>query len=82
MIVNCPSFIFQQVSSGSGGAAVTWVEPLATDDSGVVILAERSHGPGSLFPPGTVDVVYIFKDLAGNEARCTFGVTVEEGLLE
>ena len=81
MIANCPSFIFQQISVGSEGAAVSWVEPSATDDSGIVILTERSHQPGSVFPPGVVEVVYAFRDPARNEARCTFGVTVEEGLL-
>ncbi len=80
VISDCPSFIFQQVSLGTGDASVTWIEPSATDNSGIVILAERSHRPGSTFQPGVVDVVYVFADPAGNEATCTFRVTVEEGM--
>ncbi|XP_072037686.1 uncharacterized protein [Amphiura filiformis] len=78
VISNCPSFIFQQVSLGTGDASVRWIEPSATDNSGTAILAQRSHRPGSSFQPGVVDVVYVFADPAGNEATCTFRVTVEE----
>ena len=78
-VVTCINDIFQTISSGVAGTTVTWTEPTATDDSGAVTLASRSHTPGSFFPVGTTQVSYVFVDGAGNSASCTFSVEITQG---
>ncbi len=55
---------------------VTWIEPTVIDNSGMAPTVRISHSPGSNFPVGTTDILYIFSDMAGNEAVCSFSVTV------
>lgn len=59
---------------------MVWVEPTATDLSGsVTVTSNRS--PGSFFLGGTTtNVEYVFTDPSGNEAICSFSVTIEEGM--
>ncbi|XP_071819452.1 uncharacterized protein [Apostichopus japonicus] len=75
-IANCPTNIERTVELGSSGLPVSWLEPTATDLSGVVTLSVRSNAPGSTFNLGTTIVNYIFIDSSSNEAMCTFSVTV------
>lgn len=78
-ISNCPSNLFESVQVGTGGAVVNWVEPTATDISATTVTS--SHTPGSFFPAGTTTTVtYTFRDSSGNEAVCSFTVTVEQGM--
>ena len=63
------------VAIGTASRVVTWIEPTATDDSGLPPTMVRSHQPGGSFPVGTTQVTYIFLDQAGNEATCAFSVT-------
>ena len=58
---------------------MSWVEPTATDNSGVVNLSSRSRAPGSFFVVGSTDVTYVFVDGTGNSAACSFSVNVVEG---
>ena len=58
---------------------MTWNEPTASDNSGVVSLASRTHAPGAFFAVGNTDVTYRFVDGSGNSASCTFTISVEEG---
>lgn len=78
-IANCPTNIDRTVELGSSGLPVSWLEPTATDLSGVVTLSVRSNAPGSTFNLGTTIVNYIFIDSSSNEAMCTFSVTVVPG---
>ena len=64
-----------------GGAIVTWTEPSATDNSGIVNLQSRSHAPGQFFVVGSTLVTYVFDDGSGNTADCAFSVIVTEGKL-
>ncbi len=57
---------------------MTWTEPTATDNSGVVTLSQRTHAPGSFFVVGTTAVTYTYVDGSGNSAQCTFDVRVIE----
>ena len=54
----------------------TWVEPTATDNSGVPPTVTQTHRPGDSFPVGMTQVTYTFTDMAGNEAICVFSVTI------
>ena len=61
---------------------VPWIEPSATDNSGATpTLIARSHQPGDSFPVGTTQVMYTFTDMAGNEATCTFSVTIGKSVM-
>ncbi|XP_072051695.1 uncharacterized protein [Amphiura filiformis] len=62
----------------SGGSTVTWNEPTATDNSGIVTLVERSHAPGTSFPTGTTRVRYVYQDPSGNRSTYEFDVNVVE----
>ena len=55
---------------------VTWTEPTASDDSGMTPTVTQSHQPGDSFPVGTTRVTYTFTDMAGNQAMCSFTVTI------
>ena len=78
-MVNCINDVTSQIGLNIGGTTVSWVEPTATDNSGVVSLSSRSRAPGSFFVVGSTDVTYVFVDGSGNTAACTFSVNVVEG---
>ena len=56
--------------------SVMWTEPTATDNSGMTPTVTQSHQPGDSFLVGTTQVTYTFTDIAGNEAMCSFTVTI------
>ena len=62
-----------------GGTIVEFIEPTATDNSGVVTLQSRTREPGQFFVVGSTPVTYIFVDGSGNTETCTFNVVVTEG---
>ncbi len=78
-VIACTGNIAETVNFGQGGTTVNYVEPTATDNSGIVNLASRSHIPGNFFIVGTTTVTYRFVDGAGNSATCSFDVTVTAG---
>ncbi|KAJ8041493.1 Hyalin [Holothuria leucospilota] len=77
-ISNCPGNITNTIELGEVGAVITWTEPTATDISGIVALTSRSHQPPSFFFPGATQVMYVFSDINGNAATCTFMVIITE----
>ena len=60
---------------------VTWTEPTATDNSGMTSTVTQSHQPGDSFNVGTTTVTYTFTDMAGNQAQCSFSVTLGNYIL-
>ena len=78
-VVLCIDDIVETIGVNIGGAQISWVEPTATDNSGVVNLLSRSRTQGQFFVVGDTDVVYRFADGAGNVAECAFVVSVVEG---
>ena len=81
-VVVCLDDITNTIGLNIGGAQVNWIEPTATDNSGVVSLSSRTRAPGSFFVVGSTDVTYVFVDGSGNTATCTFAVSVVEGKLK
>ncbi|PIK36144.1 hyalin [Apostichopus japonicus] len=77
-VVSCIPDVAETTPLGTGGRLVFFTEPTATDDSGVVSLQQRTHGPGTFFSSGVTQVTYIFVDPVGNTAECTFRVIVTE----
>ncbi len=80
----CPEDIDREtpIGNSTGGAVITYLEPLATDNSGVVTIDSRSHTPGLFFNTGITQVVYVFVDPTGNSATCSFSILVREGKLK
>ena len=81
-VVNgCPDSINMVIPFGLTTVNVTWIEPIATDNSGMIPTVNQSHQPGDSFPVGTTQVSYIFTDLAGNEVTCSFTVGIGKLIL-
>ncbi|XP_072169503.1 uncharacterized protein [Diadema setosum] len=80
-VPTCPADITRTIELGTSSIVVTWIEPTATDNSGVANIQSRTSNSGDRFSPGTTDVIYTFVDGSGNTASCTFTVTVGTELL-
>ena len=76
IISNMPNDITHDTDSGLATAVVTWIEPTATDNSGIQTLTS-THEPGSSFDIGVTTVTYTSTDPSGLETTETFSVTVE-----
>ena len=76
VISNCPDAIRITVPILQTSGTATWTEPTASSSPGVDITVTQSHQPGDSFPVGTTTVTYTFTDMNGNQAVCTFAVTV------
>ncbi|XP_038056140.1 angiopoietin-1 receptor-like [Patiria miniata] len=76
VITGCPTAVSGVAPSGSTTGTATWDEPTAADDDNLPVQLARSHFPGSLFPIGGTTVRYVFMDSAGNQAICSFVVTI------
>ncbi len=74
VIVGCPAPITQNSDLGDCGAIVSWVVPSFTDNCEASIIGTTS--PGTYFPVGVSSVSYAVIDNAGNQAICTFSITV------
>ncbi|SMD45535.1 Por secretion system C-terminal sorting domain-containing protein [Aquiflexum balticum DSM 16537] len=77
VISDCPTDISVSNAEGVCSAAVTWTAPTASDDSGSVSFTSNFE-PGAVFPVGTTEVIYTATDPAGNQATCSFNVTVND----
>ncbi|XP_072045668.1 hyalin-like isoform X2 [Amphiura filiformis] len=75
-IITCPKDIHTTTEVGTSGISVSWSIPFAMDHSGI-ILTSATHEPGHMFPVGSTDVIYIFKDESGNQDRCNFTVNID-----
>ena len=73
---SCPQSITQTIRTGMPSVTVSWIEPTATDNSGMTPTVTQSHQPGDSFNIGTTAVTYTFTDVAGNQATCTFDVVI------
>ena len=78
-ITSCPRTIKKSIKAGASDAIVSWVEPVATDDSGIVPLVSKSHATGSTFGLGSTVVKYTFGRTPMDTSSCVFTVEVKEG---
>ena len=60
----------------SSRALLTWIEPVATDNSGHVSINYPGIRPPVNLSIGLYDVMYSAIDSSGNRANCTFIVQV------
>ena len=71
----CPNDISAYTAADTSTTSVTWIEPTAVDDSGSVFYT-KTHASGDQFSVGMTTVVYYARDPSGNQASCTFDITI------
>ncbi|XP_070977615.1 sushi, von Willebrand factor type A, EGF and pentraxin domain-containing protein 1 isoform X2 [Oncorhynchus clarkii lewisi] len=76
--VQCPRDVVAETDERRGTANISWNVPAATDNSGqeVLVQVKPVYTPPQLFPIGEERITYAATDRAGNQANCTFTVTV------
>lgn len=75
--ISCPSNISVLSTTSNCGAVVSYSTPTASDNcSGVTSFLTAGLPSGSTFPSGTTTVEYLALDASGNQADCSFNVTV------
>ena len=77
VLSGCPTDLVVTASSVTGQAVVNFASPLTSDNSGDAVTVTYSHMSGTPFPEGTTTVTLVATDASGNNATCTFLVTVE-----
>tara|TARA_R110002051_G_scaffold1246_1_gene6850 strand:- start:2529 stop:7148 length:4620 start_codon:yes stop_codon:yes gene_type:complete len=77
-VINCPAdIVFDSFDNQQCGGIVNWDTPIVTDNlPGVTVTS--NFNSGDLFPFDTTEVNYTATDAAGNQASCSFMVTVND----
>jgi len=70
-LTNCPS----DIVIDNNFVPVHWEEPFASNGNQIVMLTSN-YQPGNTFPVGITTVIYTATDLCGNEATCSFKISV------
>ncbi len=76
--ISCPPDVMIYISSSTEQASVMWPLPTAIDSSGITLVTTNpmySSGSG-MFGSGTHSITYTARDGAGNQASCSFTITV------
>ena len=77
-VITCPSDRTQKVDSGLLTAVVTYTMPTATDNCSVITISQTAGLPsGAEFPIGINTISFEVTDTAGNNATCSFDITIE-----
>ncbi|KAE8279214.1 Sushi, von Willebrand factor type A, EGF and pentraxin domain-containing protein 1 [Larimichthys crocea] len=76
--IQCPVNIVAETDERRGTANVSWNVPTATDNSKeeVAVQVKPVYSPPQLLPIGKETITYIATDRSGNQANCSFTVTV------
>jgi len=76
----CPTDILIDNATGLE-MHINWQQPIASDNSGVPPSLSSNRQPGEPFSvPGSYQIVYKAVDGSGNEATCSFRITVQSKL--
>ena len=75
MFLNKPEDQTVKNDAGKDYANVTWVEPIGTDNSGIVSISSNFQ-PEDQFFFGETIVTYILTDPSGNMVKMSFSITV------
>ncbi|XP_071800225.1 angiopoietin-1 receptor-like isoform X2 [Asterias amurensis] len=77
-IISCPPDVMRYISSRTEEVSVTWPLPTASDSSSIVSLTSNPVYPSGsgMFGSGTHYISYTATDGAGNQASCSFTITV------
>ncbi len=78
-VFTCPDDLIVPTGPGVCSATVIFDDPPVADNCGVVSLVQ-TEGPtsGSILAPGTLTITFLAADLSGNEATCSFEITVAD----
>ena len=71
-----PADIAVSTDPGLCSAVVSWDAPTADDYYSGMALLTSQRAPGDVFPVGVTTVTYTATDHAGNQATCSFDITV------
>ncbi len=74
--ISCPANITTSNDPGQCGAAVSYAAPATDNCPGVIVVCNPPSG--SFFPIGTTPVNCTATDASGNQASCSFTVTVND----
>ena len=74
-VQGCPASFTEQTDSSS--KQVTWTEPTFTDNVGVVSVLSNRQPNFEMDTYSSMTIKYVATDAAGNEAYCTFEITLE-----
>ena len=78
--ITCPGDIAVSADAGASYAVVTYTTPVGTDIcSGAVTTQTEGLASGSDFPVGVTINKFVVTDASGNEASCSFTVSVSDG---
>jgi|GEM_PF-6422503 len=76
-VISCPANITMNSDPGICGAVVNYTAPVGTDNCPEATTALTAGlGDGATFPIGTTTETYTVTDASGNDATCSFDVTV------
>ena len=76
-LMNCPADFTVGTDIGICGATVSFADPIALDNCGVLSVVQTAGLPsGSVFPVGPSLIEYTATDVNGNTTTCNFTVTV------
>jgi ELWxxDGT repeat protein len=75
--VSCPAGLTRE-ATGPTGATVTYPAATASDAITASPVVSYSKASGTAFPVGTTQVTVTARDNAGNQATCTFAITVQD----
>ncbi|MBK7030039.1 MAG: HYR domain-containing protein [Bacteroidales bacterium] len=77
--ITCPADITTSAEAGGCTATVTYTAPVGTDIcAGAVTVQTAGLASGSSFPAGVTTNTFRVTDASGNEATCSFTVTVTD----
>jgi hypothetical protein len=77
VLSGCPVTTLPVQASSDAGAKSDWNIPTATDNDALLAPPIADYVPQlTIFPVGNTTVIYTVKDRSGNEAKCSFTVTV------
>ena len=79
---NVPDNIIKYIASAANAPVeVTWTEPIATDNSGLIANLQSNHNSGETFGVGApvATVSYTATDEAGNSAVASFTISIIVG---
>lgn len=80
VIANCPGNIVMSLTGSVCDETVNWALPTVSDNCSVSSFTS-DYKPGDIFPLGTTTVTYTATDLSGNEAICTFNITIKDNIV-
>lgn len=75
-VITCPADVNVTSTTANCSATVSYTVPSGTDNCAVSTALTAGLPPG-LFPGGTTTVTYTATDISGNQAACSFDVTVD-----